>query len=194
MDNTLIGQYLNPKTKANYNIPLLKSYAGYPVVSAQELGLMDYFKNDGVNVGGMAWGGKTNPPGQGGGEAPSIVPNPYMFKNNAIGQNALVKLEASRHWMYENNYTPEFKITPEMQKWREEQFKDIGPAGEGYLKNDNLLKQTIISRIIGGDENVPLISNDVKKEAFAIRNKLEELDKKSKPTISDNVMSAIKLK
>lgn len=194
MENTFINKYFNPKTKNDYSVPLLKSYAGYPVVSAQELGLMDYFKNDGIKVGGMAWGGKTNAPGQGRGEPSSIVPNPYYYKSNPAGQNALVRIEASRHWMDENEYTPKFKITPEMQKWREEQFKDIGPAGKAYLNDDNAFRQTVISRIIGLDDNVPLISNDAKQEALRVQNKLKEADEKSKPTISDYVMSAINLK
>lgn len=181
------------KPRETYNQPRLTSYAGYPVVSAQSLGLMDYFKNAGGNVGGMAWGGKYNPPGQGQGQPSSIVPNPYYYKNNPQGYNALVKLEASRHWMNENDYDPEFKITPAMQKWREEQFKGM-EAGKAYLNNDKAFRQTIVSRIIGGDSNIPNVGKEVIKQADKIQLELEEIDKNSKPTITQSIMSAMGMK
>lgn len=192
--NHLSKSLIGAKGGKNYNVPLLKSYAGYPVVSAQSLGLMDYFKNDGKQVGGMAWGGKSNPPGQGQGEPSSIVPNPYYYKNDPVAHNALVKLEASRHWMAENGYKPKFKITPQMQKWREVQFKNIGPAGESYLKDDNAFRETVISRYIGGDGNVPPKTADLQKEVTSVKTQLEELDKRSQPTIADMVMQAINIK
>jgi hypothetical protein len=181
------------KPRETYNQPRLTSYAGYPVVSAQSLGLMDYFKGVGENVGGMAWGGKYNPPGQGQGQPSSIVPNPYYYKNNPQGYNALVKLEASRHWMNENDYDPKFKITPAMQKWREEQFKGM-EAGQAYLNNDKAFRQTIVSRIIGGDSNIPNVGKEVIKQADEIQSKLEKIDKNSKPTITQSIMSAMGMK
>lgn len=168
----------------SYNVERLTSYAGYPVVRAEDLGLMDYFSKEGSKVGGMAWGGKTNPKGQGGGEPSSIVPNPYYYKNDPIAHNALVKLEASRHWMDENNQATDFKITPEMQEWRHKNFDNIGPAGEAYLTNDDAFRKTIISRFIGGDGNVPPMTDDLKKEVDLIRQKLEAADAAAKPTIS----------
>jgi hypothetical protein len=154
---------------------------------------MDYFKGAGENVGGMAWGGKYNTPGQGQGQPSSIVPNPYYYKNNPQGQNALVKLEASRHWMNENEYDPKFKITPAMQEWREKQFKGI-EAGQAYLNDDKAFRQTIISRIIGGDSNIPKVGQDVIKQANNIESKLEAIDKASKPTITQSIMSAMGMK
>jgi hypothetical protein len=191
MPNLLSQAYQKPRE--TYNQPRLTSYAGYPVVSAQSLGLMDYFKGAGENVGGMAWGGKYNPPGQGQGQPSSIVPNPYYYKNNPQGQNALVKLEASRHWMDENEYDPKFKITPAMQEWREKQFKGI-EAGQAYLNDDKAFRQTIISRIIGGDSNIPKVGQDVIKQANNIESKLEAIDKASKPTITQSIMSAMGMK
>lgn len=189
------------RQRETYNVPRLVSYAGYPVVSAKSLGLESYFNADGKNVAGMAWGGRTNPPGQGGPqqvggayESPSIVPNQNYFKDDPRAYNALVKLEASRHWMGENNYSPKFKITPEMQKWREEQFSKTGPAGKAYLNDDLAFKQTIISRVIGGDGNIPKLPEAVYNEAKTITNKLEEVDKKSKPTVSQSIMSAMGMK
>jgi len=188
----LSGAYRKPQDK--YNIPLLTSYAGYPVVSAKSLGLEDYFNKDGKEVGGMAWGGSKSPPGQGGGESSSIVPNPNYYKNNPAAYNALVKLEASRHWMNENDYNPKFKITPQMQQWRKKTFENVGPAGEGYRTNDNAFRQTIISRVIGGDDNVPEIPDEAFKEIKLVKEKLEKVDKDSKPTLSQMVMSAMKMK
>jgi hypothetical protein len=188
----LSGAYRKPQDK--YNIPLLTSYAGYPVVSAKSLGLEDYFNKDGKEVGGMAWGGSKNPPGQGGGQPSSIVPNPNYYKNNPAAYNALVKLEAARHWMDENDYNPKFKITPQMQQWRKKTFENVGPAGEAYRTNDNAFRQTIISRVIGGDDNVPEIPDEAFKEIKLVKEKLEKADKDSNPTLSQMVMSAMKMK
>jgi hypothetical protein len=188
----LSGAY--KKQQQTYNVPLLKSYAGYPVVHAKDLGLMDYFAKEGKDVGGMAWGGKTNVEGQGGGSPSSIVPNPYYYKNNPSGQNALVVLEASRHWMDENDYKPSFKITEEMQKWRAKNFNDAGPAGESYRTNDDAFRKTIISRFVGGDSNVPPITSELKKDVVNVQQKLENEDAKLKPTISQSIMSMMGMK
>ena len=187
-NNTLIG------SNRDYNIPLLKSYGGYPVVSAKSFGLEDYYNKEGKEVAGMAWGGAKNPPGQGKGEAPVIIPNQNYFKGDPRGYNALVKLEASRHWMDENDYNPKFKITPEIQKWREKNFKNAGPAGMAYLNDDNALRQTIISRVIGGDENIPTLTGEARNEAKIVEEKLMDQEKISKPSISDMVSDAIKIK
>jgi hypothetical protein len=189
------------KSPEKYTEPLLASYAGYPVVSAKSLGLEDYFNANGKQVAGMAWGGKTNPPGQGGPqkvggayEQTSIVPNQNYFKNDPSAYNALVKLEASRHWMGENDYSPKFKITPEMQKWRKENFANIGPAGEAYLNDDNAFRQTVISRQIGGDSNIPPLTNDALKEVGIVKQELNKAEEASKPTITQSIMSAMGMK
>ena len=180
---------------------MLASYAGYPVVSAKSLGLEDYFNANGKQVAGMAWGGKTNPPGQGGPqkvggayEQTSIVPNQNYFKNDPSAYNALVKLEASRHWMGENDYSPKFKITPEMQKWRKENFASIGPSGEAYLNDDNAFRQTVISRQIGGDSNIPPLTNDALREVGIVKQELNKAEEASKPTITQSIMSAMGMK
>lgn len=175
------GAYKKPQQ--NYNEPMLTSYAGYPVVSAKSLGLEEYFNTGGKQVAGMAWGGKTNPPGQGGPQKPgdpyedvSIVPNQNYFKNDPSAYNALVKLEASRHWMGENDYIPKFEITPEMQEWRKKNFANVGPAGEAYLNDDNAFRQTVISRQIGGDRNVPPLTSKALKEVGYVDKKLKDLN------------------
>lgn len=175
------------KPEAKYNVPRLTSYAGYPVVTAKDLGLEKYFATDGKEVGGMAWGGETNPVGQGKGEPPSIVPNPNYFKNNPRGQNALTRLEGSRHWMSENSYIPKFEITPEMKQWREK-FKTMGEAGHAYATDDNAFRQTIISRIIGEDQTP--VSPEAIAEAEYVNKFLEEQDRKATPKLTDVYKSA----
>jgi hypothetical protein len=189
----LLSSAYKDKSKT-YNIPLLQSYAGYPVVSAKKMGLEDYYNKDGKYVAGMAWGGAKNPPGQGKGEAPSIIPNQNYFKGDPRGYNALVKLEASRHWMSENDYNPKFKITPEIQKWREKNFKDAGQAGMAYLNDDNALRQTIISRVIAGDENIPTLTGEALSEVKTVEKKLLKAEEASKPTISQSIMYAMDIK
>jgi len=182
-----------PSAMDRYGVKRLTSYGGYPVVSAKSVGLEDYYNKDGKVVAGMAWGGNKNPIGQGGGEKPSIVPNQNYFKNDPIGYNALVKLEASRHWMDENDYIPKFKITPQMKKWRDKTFKDIGPAAKAYLEDDNAFRQTIISRFIGGDSNIPTPTKELKEEIKNVQSKLESQESKNKPSTSEMIMKAVKL-
>jgi len=182
------------KRSEKYNVPLLKSYGGYPVVSAKSMGLEDYYNKDGKEVAGMAWGGSKNPAGQGGGEAPSIIPNQNYFKNNPEAHNALVKLEASRHWMSENNHNPKFEITPEMQAWREKNFRNVGPAGEAYLNNDDAFRQTIVSRQIGGDRNIPTLTRKALEEIDFVDKELDKANMASKPTITQSLMSITRTK
>jgi hypothetical protein len=142
----------------------------------------------------MAWGGSKNPAGQGGGEAPVIVPNQNYFRGNPTGYNALVKLEASRHWMSENNYSPKFKITPEMQAWRKKTFANIGPAAEAYLNDDDAFRQTLISREIGGDSNIPKLTDEALNEIKVVNERLRKAEKDAQPTLSNLIMSAIGMK
>jgi hypothetical protein len=158
------------------------------------MGLEDYYNKDGKQVAGMAWGGSKNPPGQGGGEPSVIIPNQNYFRNDPTGYNALVKLEASRHWMGENDYSPKFKITPEMQEWRKKNFANIGPAGDAYLNDDNAFRQTVISRHIGGDRNIPPLNSDALKEVSVVQSNLNKAEEASKPTITQSIMSAMGMK
>jgi len=43
----------NKKTQQTYNVPLLTSYAGYPVIPAKSMGLEDYYNKDGKQVAGI---------------------------------------------------------------------------------------------------------------------------------------------
>lgn len=185
----LLERYEAKKKRQDYTVPFLTSYGGYPVVKSSDLGLNEFFSKDGAQVAGMAWGGKTNPPGQGQGEAPSIVVNPHMKEmQDPRAHNALVKLEASRHWMDENGYTPSFKITPAMQKWRQEMFGKVGPAGEAYLNNDDAFRKTLISRHIGGDANVPEVTGELSSEVKKVKSQLESTEKKLSPSLSRRFM------
>ncbi len=182
-----------PSAMDLYGVKPLTSYGGYPVISAKSMQLEDFYNKDGKEVAGMAWGGTKNPIGQGRGEKPSIIPNQNYFKGDPRGYNALVKLEASRHWMSENDYNPKFNITPQMQKWREKNFKNAGSAGEAYLNDDNAFRQTVISRFIGGDPNVPDFTDELKNEIKKVETKLVDQENKSKPNTSEMIMNAVKL-
>jgi hypothetical protein len=96
--------------------------------------------------------------------------------------------------MGENDYSPKFKITPEMQEWRKKNFANIGPAGESYLNDDNAFRQTIISRRIGGDRNIPQLSSDALKEVSVVQSNLNKAEQASKPTITQSIMSAMGMK
>ena len=144
------------------------------------MGLDNYFSGEGKQVAGMAWGGKANPEGQGGGEDPSIVVNPNYFSGDVKGRNALVRLEAARHYMSESGDKPKFGITPEMAQWRS-QFspEKMGPAGDAYYKDDDAFRQTVISRAIGGDQNIPKMSDEALEEVSRINRALEAQEQKS---------------
>ena len=140
---------------------------GYPVKDAKELGLDSYFKAN-PQVAGMAWGG-----GENGTDPKServIVANPYNeYMSDAKKRSGLLKIEAARHLMGERKYDPAFDIHPEQQEWR----KTLGQ----YATNDTALKQSIISRILSGDD-VPSVTKEQKNEADKID---EMLSKRSKP-------------
>jgi hypothetical protein len=187
-----------PSAMDRYGVKRLTSYGGYPVIPASKIDskykVPEWFANEGKGVAGMAWGGQKNIPDQGKGEAPSVVVNPSYFKNNTNAYNGLVMLEGSRLWMNENSYSPKFKITPEMKAWRE-QFnpKKMGESGRAYYTDDNAFKQTIISRAIVGDGNLPPLTPEAEKEVMTVANKLADQDKKAKPSTSEMIMKAVKL-
>lgn len=70
----------------------------------------------------------------------------------------------------------------------------FGQAGEAYLKDDNAFRQTVISRKIGGDRNLPPLTSDALKEADVVNKELNKADKASKPTITQSIMSAMGMK
>ena len=119
---------------------------GYPVKSAAELGVDEYFKAN-PNVAGMAMGGGFNGTSR---DAPrTVVANPYSpHLKDPEARKALYILEASRHVMDEYKFKPKFELTPSIQRWRKRMFK----PGTPYAEDDDAFRETVLSRHIVGDE------------------------------------------
>ena len=150
---------------------------GYPVMDAKELGLDSYFKEN-PHVAGMAWGG-----GENGSDPKSprvLVPNPYNeYMADPKKRSGLLRIEAARHIMGEKSYVPQFEIPKEQQAWR----KGLGQ----YATNDLAFKQSIISRILSGDE-VPNATKQQISEAQKISAMLDKQHTKGgKQTIKDRL-------
>ena len=154
----------------------------YPERTADELGLTDYFRAN-TNVAGMAWGGGMNNSPK---DEPRVVVanpfNPYM--TNPTAYQGLLKLEASRHLMDEQGYSPQFDITPMQQEWRKTLGKE--ESGKAYAEDDLAFKKSIISRI--GVDKVPGVTPEQKAEAARIAAMLEE---KESPDFIKSVMRGI---
>lgn len=142
-------------------MPLGNSF-GYPVATADELGLTDYFRKN-PKVAGMAWGGGMNGSPK---DAPRVlVANPF---NAQIAKpekmQGLLKIEAARHLMDETGYTPEFDLSEEQQEWR----KTLGK----YADDDIAAKRSIVSRLIAND-NVPGVTPEQRAEVEAVNKALQ---------------------
>jgi hypothetical protein len=136
---------------------------GYPVVDAKELGVDDYLKSN-PHVAGMAWGGGEN--GTDPTEKRTIVVNPYnKYMSDPLKRQGLITIEAARHLMGETKYNPTFSLTESQQEWR----KGLGP----YSKDDKAFKQSIVSRLMVGDE-VPGATKEQKLEAERFLKLLEK--------------------
>lgn len=157
-------------------MPLGNSF-GYPVATADELGLTDYFRKN-PKVAGMAWGGGMNGSPK---DAPRVlVANPF---NAQIAKpekmQGLLKIEAARHLMDETGYTPEFDLSEEQQEWR----KTLGK----YADDDLAAKQTIVSRIMVNDV-VPGVTPEQRKDA----NKFNEvLDERENPNFVKTILKGL---
>jgi hypothetical protein len=161
-------------------MPLGTSY-GYPVKTADELGLTDYFRKN-PKVAGMAWGGGLN--GTDVKEPRVIVANPFnrhMADPNKM--QGLLKIEAAMHLMDETGYAPEFELSEEQQEWRKKEFgKDA--ASKAYAEDDIAFKRSIISRI--GVDKVSGVTPEQKAEADRIN---AILDERENPDFVKSIMS-----
>lgn len=104
-----------------------------------------YFKQN-PNVAGMAT------------EDGKIIINPYSTLSNTE-KKAVVKNEAFRLYMRENNIIPKFNVTPQQK----ETFKNTEYGGDELA-----LKQTIVARILTGDQSA-LATPKQKEEAKSIQ-------------------------
>lgn len=90
-----------------------------------------------------------------------IIINPYSTLSNTE-KKAVVKNEAFRLYMRENNVVPKFAVTPQQK----EAFKNTEYGG-----NETALKQTIVARILTGDPSA-LATPEQRAEAKLIRQKI----------------------
>lgn len=134
------------KAAPNYRFPEEgQTRYGYPLIAAKDAGWDDYLKQN-PHVAGMAAGQGLN--GDTGKER-YIVVNPYnSYMMDPEKREGLYRIEAVRHMMAEDKFKPNFEITPKMQEWRKNKFKN----GEGYATDDDNFKETIISRALVGDD------------------------------------------
>ena len=136
---------------------------GYPVLSEDKVpaGIASYFKKN-PQVAGMAWGGGAN--GSDASEPRVIIPNKFnAHMSDPERREGLIKIEAARHLMYETKYSPKFEIAPEQQQWR----KELGQ----YATDDTAFKQSIVSRLMAGDE-VPAATKEQRLAAEAFDRQL----------------------
>lgn len=146
----------------------LANVFGYPVKTAKELGLEQYFKSR-PDVAGMAYGGGEN-------NSPlmlprSVVSNPYnASQDNPLQKAGLLMLEAARHQMSEAGYSPDFSLSKEQQTWR-------GGLKGPYQADDRALKQSILSRLVVG-EAVPGVTARQQVEADSLSDTLWKKDAK----------------
>jgi len=154
--------------------PFPKNAYGYPITSSQDAGVDDYFKKN-QHVAGMAWGGGEN--GTDPASPRTIVVNPYNPNmGDPVKRDGLLKVEAARHIMGQEKISPSFGITPKQQEWR----KGLG----AYATDDNAFKQSIISRLIVGDE-VPDATKEQKKAADDFHGKYFSKDSQWNPNPQD---------
>ena len=148
---------------ANPNIPSPmfrnESAYGYPVLELAQAermspGTSDYLAKN-PHVAGMAMGAgmnETKPI-----DTRSIIinsKNESMF--HPMARDSLKLIEAARHRMAETAYKPKFAITPEIQSWRESQFKESDP----YLRNDDAFKASMVSRgMVGNLPSIPTMKS-----------------------------------
>jgi len=150
-------------SKIDKNGQINNTSYGYPVISAKDAGLDSYFKKN-PNVAGMAWGAGEN--GSNINDPRSLVVNEYnQYMKDQQKKDGLLKLEAARHVMSEMQYVPDFKITKEQRDWQ----KTLG----AYQNNDNAFKQSLISRILVG-ENVPGVTPEQKISAMVVEKELSQ--------------------
>jgi len=174
-----ITQYMSPVSANPSRMQDEKSRYGLPVYSAKEQNLDKWFKEN-KRTAGMVWGGGAN-------DSPlglpiGIVVNPYNESMmDKTKRESLYKNEAARVLMKESP-VPDYKISPELQKWREKTFK----GNEAYLTNDKAFRETVIARVISGDlgsdpKNPMPIDKSVSKIAGRYEKMLLDRDVRSQP-------------
>jgi len=134
----------------------MKAGDKYPVVQPDP-DTNKWFKAN-PNVSGMAMGAGLNDTSPN--DPRTVMVNPYSGLSEE-GKKGLILNERLRHYMAESDYEPEFEPTPAQIKFFE---------GEEYGKPENrkYLKQTLVARILTGDES----AGDVTPEQVSAAEKL----------------------
>ena len=120
--------------------PQTSSHLGYSVRGELYPGESQYFQKN-PHVSGMA------------AEDGKIILNP--FSPEGVDKEAVIKNEALRLYMKDNNIEPSFEITDKQRKY----FK-----GTPYEKNPLEMLRTLLSRIYTGDPSANLTGDE--REAF----------------------------
>lgn len=139
-----------------------KSILGYPIVEPDEE-LLKWFREN-PQTTGMQWGAGKNDSSK---DVPrSIVLNPFSKLSNEQ-QMAVAKNEAIRNFIDEKNIIPKFNLTPEQEKV-------FAGTQYGKIKDKNPLKQSILARILTGDESVGDITPMQQKWADWLKTQLPQ--------------------
>lgn len=135
---------------------------GYPIVEPDEE-LLKWFKEN-PQTAGMQWGaGKNDSPT----DTPrSIVLNPFS-KLSKEQQMAVAKNEAIRHFIDEKQIIPKFNLTPEQEK-------SFAGTQYGKIEDKTPLKQSILARILTGDESAGKITPMQQKWADWVQSQLPQ--------------------
>ena len=145
-----------------FSVPKQNKILGYPIVEPDE-GLLKWFKEN-PQTTGMQWGAGKNDSST---DTPrSIVLNP--FSNLSKDQQmAVAKNEAIRNFIDEKQIIPKFNLTPEQEK-------AFAGTQYGKIKDKTPLKQSILARILTGDESVGTITPMQKRWADWLKTQLPQ--------------------
>ena len=91
-----------------------------------------------------------------------IIVNPFS-NLSAAEKNAVVRNESARLWMRQNNFSPDFELTPQQARFFE---------GSPYANNAVAAKQTIIARILSGDPSAGDVTDEQRIYADMVRQRL----------------------
>jgi len=130
----------NPLSQPSYlknptvGFPPLKPFNQFSQMRSPDMAETGFF-NKNLNVAGMAT------------DDNKVIFSP-SFQQNAtpLQKKGLYYLESARNHMKTDDSWKSIEFTPEQEKW----FKSLGD--EYYSKMGDYTKQTLVSRILGGDE------------------------------------------
>lgn len=152
--------FATPDESPKESRKITTSILGYPIVDPDEE-LLKWFKEN-PQTSGMQWGaGKNDSPA----DTPrSIVLNPFSNLSKEQ-QMAVAKNEAIRNFIDEKQIIPKFNLTPEQEK-------AFAGTQYGKIEDKTPLKQTLLARILTGDESAGKITPMQKRWADWLKTQL----------------------